>query len=137
MRSGVNLFLIITFLVLSVIIIPVGGVTFTYTLSGGLSSSRYLVVDDDITIYVNGRAVFVDNDKTCTDCFWANYHGKPIVFQASPGDTIRIVATNPGGGYIELSPLYLHASGQSMKLTNGVPRQSSNTYTFLISLSRL
>lgn len=109
-----------------------GAIRFTYTLSGGLSPSEKLVVDDDITVYVNGNAVFVDDDGFWTGDSWGRqtYRGAPITFQASPGDTIRIVATNPGGVYIRLSPLYLHTAGQSMKLTDGVPKQSSNTYTF-------
>ncbi|MFQ6057068.1 MAG: PEGA domain-containing protein, partial [Methanosarcinales archaeon] len=123
---------------------PANAVQFTYTLSGGLSSSTKLVVDNDITVYVNGKAVFVDNDRKWTGdsggcsgiLIWrrcwpgAIYRGDPITFQASPGDTIRIVATNPGRGYIQLSPLYLHAEGQSTKLTNGVQRQSSDIYNF-------
>ena len=104
--------------------------SYTYTLSGGPSPETPLVVDDDLEVRVNGETVFIDNDKVWTGSWWATWRGKPITFSASPGDVLQIIATNPGGGDIVLSPLYLHVKGQSLKLSDGVTRRRSEIYTF-------
>ena len=104
--------------------------SYTYTLSGGPSPETPLVVDDDLEVRVNGETVFIDNDKVWTGSWWATWRGKPITFSASPGDVLQIIATNPGGGDIALSPLYLHVKGQSLKLSDGVTRRRSEIYTF-------
>jgi|GEM_PF-3269192 len=100
-------------------------------LSGGPSPDTPLVVDADLEVMVNGKTVFLDDDRVNTSDGRAWWKGTPIPFFASPGDTLRIIATNPGGTDIELSELYLHVKkGQSLKLTDGVTRRSSEIYTF-------
>jgi hypothetical protein len=95
--------------------------SYTYTLSGGPSSETPLIVDDDLEVRVNEKIVFIDNDHVSTHDGRAIWKGEPITFSASHGDVLRIIATNPGGVDIELSPLYLHVNGQSLKLSDGVP----------------
>jgi len=104
--------------------------SYTYTLSGGPSPETPLVVDDDLEVKVNGKTVFVDDDGVSTHDGRATWNGTPITFSASPGDVLRIIATNPGGLDIELSPLYLHVNGHSIKLSDGVPKTSSEVYEF-------
>ena len=104
--------------------------SYTYTLSGGLSPETPLVVDDDLEVRVNEKIVFIDNDKVSTYDGRATWNGAPIPFSASPGEVLRIRATNPGGIDIELSPLYLHVNGQSLKLSDGVPLTQSNESDF-------
>ncbi|MGB7531431.1 MAG: RICIN domain-containing protein [Halobacteriota archaeon] len=104
--------------------------SYTYTLSGGPSSETPLVVDDDLEVKVNGKTVLIDNDGVSTQDGRATWKGAPITFSASPSDTLRIIATNPGGVDIELSSLYLHVNGQSLKLSDGVPKTQSDVYEF-------
>lgn len=104
--------------------------SYTYTLSGGPSSVAPLVVDDDLEVRVNEKIVFIDNDHVSTHDGRAIWKGEPITFSASPGDVLRIIATNPGSVDIELSPLYLHVNGQSLKLSDGVPNTRSEKYEF-------
>ena len=100
--------------------------SYTYTLSGGTLPGIPLVVDDDLEVKVNGKTVFVDDDGYSTLDARATWKGTPITFSASPGDVLQIIATNPGGADIELSPLYLHVNGQSLKLSSGVPLRKSD-----------
>ena len=109
---------------------PTPATSMQYTLSGGPSPETPLVVDDDLEVMVNGKTVFIDNDRVSTGDGRARWNGNPITFLASPGDTLRIIATNPGGTYIELSELYLHVKEQSLKLSDGVTQRRSEIYTF-------
>lgn len=104
--------------------------SYTYTLSGGPSSETPLAVDDDLEVIVTGKTVFIDDDRVSTYDGRATWKGAPITFSAAPGDAIQIIATNPGGLDIELSPLYLHVNGQSLKLSDGVPNEKNNTSEF-------
>ena len=92
-----------------------------YTLSASPSPETPLVVDDDLEVKVNGETVFIDDDGYATLDGRASWKGEPITFSALPGDELEIIATNPGGGGIELSALYLHAGGESVHLSDGVP----------------
>lgn len=95
-------------------------------MSGGPSPETFLVVDDDLEVKVNGKTVFVDADRVSTLDGRAKWDGKPITFSASLDDVLQIIATNPGGIDIELSPLYLHVKGESLKLSDGVPQRKSD-----------
>lgn len=92
-----------------------------YTISASPSPETPLVVDDDLEVKVNGETVFIDDDGYTTLDGRGSWKGDPITFTALPGDELEIIATNPGGGEIELSPLYLHAGDESVKLSDGVP----------------
>jgi len=85
-----------------------------YTLSASPSPETPLVVDDDLEVKVNGETVFIDDDGYATLDGRASWKGEPITFSALPGDELEIIATNPGGGEIELSALYLHAGDESV-----------------------
>ncbi|MGB7531464.1 MAG: hypothetical protein WA977_00600 [Halobacteriota archaeon] len=104
--------------------------SYTYTLSDGPSPETPLVVDDDLEVKVNGKTVFIDDDGVSTHDGRATWKGAPITFSASPGEVLRIIATNPGGVDLELSLLYLHVNGQSLKLSDGVPKAQSGEYKF-------
>lgn len=92
-----------------------------YTISASPSPETPLVVDDDLEVKVNEGTVFIDDDGYATPDGRASWRGDPITFSALPGDELEIIATNPGGGEIELSALYLHADGESVQLSDGVP----------------
>jgi hypothetical protein len=92
-----------------------------YTLSASPSPETPLVVDDDLEVKVNGETVFIDDDGYATLDGRASWNGGPITFSALPGDELEVIATNPGGGGIELSALYLHAGDESLQLSDGVP----------------
>ena len=72
------------------------------------------VVDDDITIYVNGSAGFSDSNHQ-------QDNHPPTEFEASVGDTIRIVAEDYNYCMRSLDPLYLHfGAGHSQDLNEAV-----------------
>lgn len=115
-------------------ITPVITQTMTYTLSGGKSPSDTIFVDDDLEVQVNGKTVFLDDNSADTESSppW-EWKGDPITFTASPGDTLRIIATDAGVpdvgvGDAGLSALYLHVGGQSFKLTDGIPSRQSKEF---------
>lgn len=66
-------------------------------------------VDDDITIYLNGSILFEDKN-IATDAF------PPLNFQAKPGDTLRIVATDSAGTCHYLTPLKISKGSENMSL---------------------
>jgi hypothetical protein len=81
-----------------------------YTITGGSTLFDYWSVDDDITIYVNGSAVFSDSNHQ-------QDNHPPTEFEASVGDTIRIVAEDYNYCMRSLDPLYLHfGAGHSQDL---------------------
>lgn len=100
--------------------------TYACTLSGGLSASDPMHVDDDLEVQVNGETVFLDDDGTDTGSA-TSWKGTPVTFTASPGDTLRIIVTDGGVSY-GLSKLYLHMDGHTFKLTDGVPVAMSPAY---------
>lgn len=102
----------------------------TWVLSGGPSSSDRIIVDDDLEVIVNGITVFKDDDEYSTLDGRASWNGEPIIFSALPGDELNIIATNPNGGEIELSPLYLNLDGQAAKLSDGVVKVESKVNEF-------
>jgi len=99
-----------------------GGDGPTCTLSASPSPETPLVVDDDLEVKLNGETVFIDDDGYATLDGRAIWKGDPITFSALPGDELEIIATNPGVREIELSALYLHAGGESVQLSDGVPK---------------
>ncbi|MFT5683769.1 MAG: hypothetical protein ACI8RZ_004701 [Myxococcota bacterium] len=81
-----------------------------YTVTGGSTLFDYWSVDDDVTIYVNGSAVFSDSNH-------ATDNHPPTEFDASIGDTVRIVAEDYNYCMRSLDPLYLHfGAGHSQDL---------------------
>ena len=52
--------------------------SYTYTLSGGSLSGIPLVVDDDLEVKVNGKAVFIDDDGYSTLDGRATWKGTSI-----------------------------------------------------------
>ena len=81
-----------------------------YTITGGSTLFDYWSVDDDVSIYVNGSLVFSDTNHQ------KDTH-PPTEFDASVGDTIRIVAEDYNYCNRGLDPLTLHfGAGHSQDL---------------------
>ena len=76
-----------------------------YTLSSSPSPEMPLVVDDDPEVKVNGETMLIDDDRYATLDGRASWNGDPITFSVLPGYELEIIATNSGGGEIELSAL--------------------------------
>ncbi len=85
-----------------------------YVISGGDTPYHYFHVDDDMTVEVNGNAVFVDSDGT-------QDHHPPTTFFAAPGDSIRIIATDQQYCTKALEELWIHLSGvYAQQLTDAI-----------------
>ena len=61
-----------------------------WRLSGGESTFDFIVADDDVKITLDGSALLDDNDN-------AKSSHPPLEFQAKPGATLRVVATDEAG----------------------------------------
>ncbi|MCP4921495.1 MAG: choice-of-anchor D domain-containing protein [Proteobacteria bacterium] len=72
-----------------------------YVLSGGDSIFDHWSVDDDVVITLNGTAILTDTDGSKSS------HA-PLAFEASVGDTLRIVATDNNFCEKNLDALVLH-----------------------------
>ena len=85
-----------------------------YTLAGGNTVYHYWTADDDVVISVDGVAIFADNNHT------ADNH-PPVEFDAEPGSTIHITATDINYCRKQLDALYLHfGTGMFVPLTEGI-----------------
>jgi|GEM_PF-2784049 len=105
----------------------------TWILSGGPSPYDPIIVDDDLEVKINGVTIFKDDDGYSSLDGRSSWKGNPIDFSAFSGDELEIIATNPGGGEIELSTLYLNHEGHSSKLSDGVPKIQSKVIEFFKS----
>jgi hypothetical protein len=74
-----------------------------FILSGGASPSETIGVDDDLTVYLNGAPIFVNDDGVATEL-------PPIRFPAQHGDLLRVVATDVDPYCRGIDPLYLHCA---------------------------
>ena len=74
-----------------------------YVISGGDTPYHYFHVDDDITIELNGNAIFVDVDGT-------QDHHPPLSFFASVGDVLHITGVDQQFCTQALDALFLHVS---------------------------
>ncbi len=92
-----------------------------YTLSGGLSETDPLIVDEDLRVGLYGEDIFQDQDGLPTTAANANYTGEPIKFYARQNAALQILAMNYERPTLEISPLYLHCCGdQTQKIGDGV-----------------
>jgi hypothetical protein len=83
-----------------------------YTITGGDSLFDYWGVDDDVTIYVDGVAVFSDTNHT-------QDNHPPVEFEAAVGSVIRIVANDVNYCQASLDALTLHfGAGRSQALND-------------------
>jgi hypothetical protein len=73
-----------------------------FILSGGPSPEETIGVDDDLTVYLNGTAIFVNDDQFATEL-------PPISFSGQNGDQLRVVATDTAFCR-SIDPLYLHCA---------------------------
>jgi len=73
----------------------------SFILSGGPLPTETIGVDDDLTLYRNGTAIFVNDDGFATEL-------DPIPFTAASGDQLRVVATDVDPFCRGIDPLYLH-----------------------------
>lgn len=85
-----------------------------YTISGGSTLFDYWKVDDDVTIYVDGVAIFVDTNHT-------QDNHPPVEFEGSAGSVIQIVANDVNYCQASLAALTLHfGAGRSQALNEDV-----------------
>lgn len=85
-----------------------------YTISGGDSIFDYFNVDDDVTITLNGTAVFEDTNAT------KDTH-PPLEIEATRGDVIGITATDQNYCNKVIDALVLHwGTGESQALNDAV-----------------
>lgn len=80
-----------------------------YTLAGGDTPYHYFHVDDDITVELDGSPIFVDADGH-------QDHHPPLSFYASPGASLRIVATDQQYCTKALAGLVLHVGNQHQQV---------------------
>jgi hypothetical protein len=73
-----------------------------FILSGGPSPEETIGVDDDLTVYLNGSAIFVNDDQFASEL-------PPNHFTGQNGDQLRIVATDTAFCR-SIDPLYLHCA---------------------------
>jgi hypothetical protein len=73
----------------------------SFILSGGPLVTETIGVDDDVTLYLNGIAIFVDHDGIAFEL-------PPIPFTAANGDQLRVVATDVDPFCRGIDPLHLH-----------------------------
>ena len=74
-----------------------------FILSGGPSPTETIGVDDDLTLYLNGTSIFVNNDGLASEI-------APISFTAQNGGLLRVVATDVDPFCRSIDPLYLHCA---------------------------
>ncbi len=101
---------------------PVSAPKQKYVLSGGLSEAVPIYVDDDLIVEVNGEVIYHDDDKALSTI-------EPIIFAASPDDSVHITAIDVGGDSY-LSGLYLHSDGKIYRITEGIPGSKSSELVF-------
>lgn len=73
----------------------------TYTLSGGDSPFDWIAVDDDLSLRVDGVELYADRDGTSGNV-------PPIAFEASVGQTLRLVVTDQNYCDAGVDALVLH-----------------------------
>ncbi len=72
-----------------------------YTISGGSTVYHYWAVDDDVEIYVDGVAIFADNNHT-------QDNHPPVEFDAEVGSIIHVTAWDINECRKQLDTLFLH-----------------------------
>ena len=87
------------------------GETFDYVISGGDTPYHYFMVDDDISFYLNGQLVYLDDDGG------QNLHA-PVPVTATPGDTLRLVAEDVQACTKVLDALFLHLNDANIQPLN-------------------
>lgn len=96
-----------------------------WLLSGAPDSSSPIPrihIDDDLTIFLNGRILFQDDDPGSSSV-------GPFLFEARRGDRLRVVAVDTDPDCHELSPLVLRCAcgrGSPRTLSDGDPETCPN-----------
>lgn len=89
-----------------------------YTVAGAGSIFEWFGVDDDLTIYLDGVAVYADNDGTQTNL-------APFTLSAAAGQTLRIEGVDQNACAARLDALTLHwGTGDQQPLNEDVCRAS-------------
>jgi hypothetical protein len=93
--------------------VPAGYCT-QFVLAGGPTPADPIHVDDDLVVFVNDLPIFQDRDGGANVL-------PPVVFQASPGDKLTIVARDVQACGRKIGPLWLHCAqgGEPRFLTAG------------------
>ncbi len=89
-----------------------------WRLSGGESTFDFIVADDDVRITLDGAVLLDDDDN-------AKSSHPPLEFQAKPGATLRVLATDENYCEKALSPMVLHwGTAVSWELSEAVCNSS-------------
>jgi hypothetical protein len=102
-----------------------------YILSGGPNPTDEIIVDDDLEIRQDGKALFIDDDHVATTNkrgkSAASFQGHPIIFVADPKLKLKLTATDHNPVDAILGPLWLHRhDGAKRQLTPGLTQQSAD-----------
>ena len=101
-----------------------------YVLSGGPKPTDLILADDDLEVYQEKSALFVDNDNIrSTETRGkqaAKYQGRPIILVLDPAKKVRVVVIDYNPGSAEVGALWLHRwDGATKKLTDGKRAESA------------
>jgi hypothetical protein len=103
-----------------------------YVLSGGPKPTDLIVVDDDLEVYQEKTALFIDDDNVPSTFTRgkqaAKYQGRPIVLVLDAAKKLRVRATDYFGSEAIIGPVWLHRwDGAAKKLTEGKSIASAQT----------
>ena len=101
-----------------------------YVLSGGPKPTDLILADDDLEVYQEKTALFIDNDNTrSTETRGkaaAKYQGRPIILVLDPTKKLRVVTIDYHPASAEIGALWLHRwDGATKKLTDGKRAESA------------
>lgn len=101
-----------------------------YVLSGGPKPTDLILADDDLEVYQEKTALFVDNDNArSTEVRGkqaARYQGRPILLVLDPAKKLRVVVIDYHPTSAEVGALWLHRwDGATKKLTDGKRAESA------------
>ncbi len=93
-----------------------------FVLSGGPATTEAIEVDDNLSVYVNGKKVFGHRHDRAGAI-------SPITFRGRTGDKLRLVARDVETPCYQLDPLYLTCAsgGDARRLTRGVEQTCGRT----------
>lgn len=102
-----------------------------FILSGGESPADLIIVDDDLTVNIGDRKVFVDDDgcrSNETRPEWNRvYDGTPLLLQVGTEEKIVVMATDRGQSGAVVGELYLHGrDGLRLKITDRIEQASAS-----------
>ena len=95
-----------------------------YVLSGGAKPTDLIVADDDLEVYQEKKALFLDDDRIASTEIRgkraASYQGRPILLVLDPAKKLRVRVIDYNAPQAIIGQLWLHRyDGARKKLTDG------------------